>query len=65
MLFRWCVWWAWALVPRDWCWFALDSLERGIYDAIRRAAIDMDRIVEKRRLNWERIDSLKDQGTKR
>jgi len=53
---------AWWIVPGDWVWMAADSLEYSIYESIRRAWIDLDRLGESRRRT--RIEALRDKGTR-
>ena len=64
-LFAWFLRRAWDFVPRDWVWYSEQSLERGIYEALRNAVIDLDNLKEKKRLDWERVRDLPNKGTER
>lgn len=61
-LFRCGVRLAWWFIPSDWAFFAADSFERSIYEAVRRADYDLDRLLEKR--HWNRIRGLGQKGTR-
>lgn len=51
---------AWMATPSDWVFFGLGTFERAIYEALRRADIDHDRLAQ--RLRWDRIDALATKG---
>jgi len=63
MIFRFLIDLAWMLVPQCWCWYREDSLERDIYESIRRASIGVDRLRGKMR--WQRVEMSKAKGTPR
>lgn len=60
--FRCCVRWAWFFIPSDWAFFAADSFERSVYEAVRRAEIDLDQLLMAR--HWKRISGLSKKGTR-
>lgn len=62
MIFRLLVNLCWTAINMDWAFYAVGSLERSVFESIRRASIDMENIQKAK--HWERIHSLKDKGTK-